>query len=317
MITLRQIQFALAVARHKHFKRAADECSISQSALSLGIAEMEKNLGVIIFERNNKQVVITPIGEELLTRAQQIYLDAQQLVERAHAGQGELCFGMHMGFIPTIAPYLLPSALPLLRAEYPKFQLNIHEDTTQRLLDLVHSGKIDGAVIALPFDTSGLHVFTFGEERFYVLLRDDHPLSQKSKITVNELQDLPLLMLSEGHCLKDHIMAICQFHRELGRDTFRQASLNTLVQMTINDMGVTLVPEIALPSLRAQRGIKALPLDKGGVHRQLALVTRPNYPRLDELSLLMELFQRATLRLKEQAQDAPAETRPAEVSNAR
>lgn len=108
MITLRQIQFALAVSRHRHFKRAAEECNISQSALSLGIAEMEKNLGVIIFERNNKQVVVTPIGEELLERAQKIYLDAQQLVERAHAGHKNLGYGMSVGFIPTIAPFSCP-----------------------------------------------------------------------------------------------------------------------------------------------------------------------------------------------------------------
>ena len=139
MITLRQIQFALAVARHKHFKRAAEECNISQSALSLGIAEMEKNLGVIVFERNNKQVVITPIGEELLRRAQQIYLDAQQLVEHAHAGQETLHFPMAVGFIPTIAPYLLPRALPVIRHAYPDFELNIREDVSERLVSAFHN----------------------------------------------------------------------------------------------------------------------------------------------------------------------------------
>lgn len=313
MITLRQIQFALAVARHKHFKKAADECSISQSALSLGISEMEKNLGVIIFERNNKQVIITPIGEELLQRAQNLYLEALQLMERAQAGQGELNYSMALGFIPTIAPYLLPTALPLIRQAYPHFLLNVHEDISEKLIAMVGNGQLDGAIIALPYDTTGLQVLPFGEERFYTLLRDDNPMSSHPLIHVSELQEMPLLMLSEGHCMKDHIMEICQFHAELGKDCFRNATLNTLIQMTANDMGVTLVPEIALASLNHYSHLKALPLDRDGVHRQLALVTRQNYPRLTEIGLLVNLFRQATDELKAQAARCLG-NRPAKVA---
>jgi transcriptional regulator oxyR len=294
MITLRQIQFALAVARHKHFKRAAEECNISQSALSLGIAEMEKNLGVIVFERNNKQVVITPIGEELLRRAQKIYLDAQQLVEQAHASHETLYFPMAIGFIPTIAPFLLPQALPVIHKAYPKFELNIREDVSERLVSAVHNGMLDAALIALPYDTPGLNTFEIGSERFYVVLHRNHPLSEQAKITAKQLRsDNTLILLGDGHCLKDHIVEICKFRNEISPHSFREASLNTLVQMVVNDMGLTLVPEMALPSLRPLPDIRTIPLDVPAPHRRLALVTRPNYPRTVELEALMGLFRDA------------------------
>ena len=291
MITLRQIQFALAVARHRHFKRAAEECNISQSALSLGIAEMEKNLGVTIFERNNKQVIITPIGEELLARAQQIYLDTQQLVERAHAGQGQLGFGMRIGFIPTIAPFLLPVALPLIHKQYPKFKINIHEDVSARLVESVSNSRLDAAVIALPYDTLGLEVHEFGAERFMVIMHKDDHLARENRITPTRLKKTNLMLLGEGHCLSDQIAEVCHFHRYLDEEHFKEASLNTLIYMTANNMGVTLVPEMALPFLSRFEELHIAPLETPGPHRRLAMVTRPNYPRLDELMLLMALFK--------------------------
>lgn len=298
MITLRQIQFALAVSRHKHFKRAAEECNVSQSALSLGIAEMEKHLGVVIFERNNKQVVVTPIGQELLTRAQKIFLDAQQLVERAHAGNGELNYGMSIGFIPTIAPYLLPATLPLLREYHPNFDMNIHEDVSERLVSMVSNGLLDAAVLALPFDVEGLNVLEISHEIFYALVHENHKLSQFSKVTPKQLKDLPLL-LSEGHCLRNHIVEVCELENDNSHhESFRHASLNTLVHMAVNNMGITLIPEMALPSIANYPSLKAIKLDKPGPHRRLVLVTRPNYPRENELKRLIQLFQNALNTLK-------------------
>ncbi|SUO93993.1 hydrogen peroxide-inducible genes activator [Suttonella ornithocola] len=293
MITLRQIQFALAVARHRHFKRAAEECNISQSALSLGIAELEKNLGVAIFERNNKQVVITPIGAELLERAQKVYLDAQQLVERAHAGQNDLGFAMSIGFIPTIAPFLLPLALPIIREKYPDFEMNVSEDTSERLLNAVQTGRIDAAVLALPFETPGLNVFEFGQENFYVLVHKDDKLANKKLITSNDLKNAHLLLLGEGHCLRDHVMEVCKLQYEMGKDMFKDASLNTLIQLTANNMGVTLIPEMALPQMKHLPNLKAIPLDAKGPHRRLAVATRPNYPREKDLKTLIQLFSQS------------------------
>ncbi|MDE0843348.1 MAG: LysR family transcriptional regulator, partial [Psychrobacter pacificensis] len=137
MITLRQLEFALAVAKHRHFKRAAEDCNISQSALSLGIAELEKQLDTQIFERNNKQVLITPIGQEILTRAQRVFSEVSDLTTRAHSHQTPLAYPMTVGIIPTIAPYLLPKVLPALRAQYPEFRMTIVEQQTERLLEQV------------------------------------------------------------------------------------------------------------------------------------------------------------------------------------
>lgn len=301
MITLRQIQFALAVARHHHFKRAAEECNISQSALSLGIAEMEKILGVVIFERNNKQVVVTPLGEELLERAQKIYLDAQQLEQRARAGQGMLSFSMKLGFIPTIAPFLLPEALPLIRQKQPDFELDITEDQSSRLINAVQSGELDAAVLALPYDVGSLETMEFGDERFFVIFHKDHPLAAHKKITTNDLLDTHLLLLPEGHCLRDHILDVCKMHNLISTSNFQNASLNTVIELVANNMGVTLVPEIALPQMSRYKNVRIRPLDVPGPHRRLALITRNNYPRQQDLIILKDLFTHAVNTLKENA----------------
>ncbi|EHM56078.1 hydrogen peroxide-inducible protein activator domain protein [Cardiobacterium valvarum F0432] len=151
---------------------------------------------------------------------------------------------------------------------------------------------LDAALIALPYDTPGLNTFEIGSERFYVVLHCNHPLSKQAKITAKQLRgDNTLLLLGDGHCLKDHIVEICKFRNEISPHSFREASLNTLVQMVVNDMGLTLVPEMALPSLRPLPDIHTVPLDVPAPHRRLALVTRPNYPRTVELEALMGLFR--------------------------
>lgn len=300
MITLRQIQFALAVARHQHFKRAAEECNISQSALSLGIAEMEKNLGVAIFERNNKQVVITPIGKELLDRAQKIYLDAQQLMERAHAGQNDMGFGMHIGFIPTIAPFLLPVVLPLIHKSYPNFSLNINEETSDRLINAVQTGRLDAAVLALPYDIASLEEKTFAEEDFFAIMHKSHILSKEEKVTPHQLKNTQLLLLGEGHCMRDQALEVCKMNKDLGKTQFKDASLNTLIQLTVNNMGITLVPEIALPQMYQYDNLHICRLSTPGPHRKLAVVTRPNYPRHQDLEILLDIFSQAVAQLRKQ-----------------
>ena len=194
MITLRQLEFALAVAKHKHFKRAAEECSISQSALSLGIAELEKQLDTQIFERNNKQVLITPIGEQLLQRAQTIFSEIQDLITMAHSHQTPLAYPMTIGIIPTIAPYLLPKVLPALTDKYPTFEMTVVEKQTERLLDLVRYGHIDTAIIALPYVVEGLHVFEFWAEDFFAVFPKGSDLARLDHITSSQLSKTNLLL---------------------------------------------------------------------------------------------------------------------------
>lgn len=289
MITLRQLEFALAVAKHKHFKRAAEECSISQSALSLGIAELEKQLDTQIFERNNKQVLITPIGEQLLQRAQTIFSEIQDLITMAHSHQTPLAYPMTIGIIPTIAPYLLPKVLPALTDKYPTFEMTVVEKQTERLLDLVRYGHIDTAIIALPYVVEGLHVFEFWAEDFFAVFPKGSDLARLDHITSSQLSKTNLLLLGEGHCLTDQVLSICSMSKEQIKSGFSDASLNTIIQMALAGMGTTLVPEIAIDQI-AGDSVMVVPLSEKGPHRKLAFVTRLNYARVNDVKILSEIF---------------------------
>ena len=289
MITLRQLEFALAVAKHKHFKRAAEECSISQSALSLGIAELEKQLDTQIFERNNKQVLITPIGEQLLQRAQTIFSEIQDLITMAHSHQTPLAYPMTIGIIPTIAPYLLPKVLPALTDKYPTFEMTVVEKQTERLLDLVRYGHIDTAIIALPYVVEGLHVFEFWAEDFFAVFPKGSDLARLDHITSSQLSKTNLLLLGEGHCLTDQVLSICSMSKEQIKSGFSDASFNTIIQMALAGMGTTLVPEIAIDQI-AGDNVMVVPLAEKGPHRKLAFVTRLNYARVNDVKILSEIF---------------------------
>lgn len=294
MITLRQLEFALAVAKHRHFKRAAEECNISQSALSLGIAELEKQLDTQVFERNNKQVLITPIGEDILARAQRVFSEVNDLTTRAHSHQTPLAYPMDIGIIPTIAPYLLPKVLPTLKNKHPEFKINVVEQQTERLLEQVRFGHIDTAIIALPYDVEGLHTFEFWEEDFFAVFAKDDANAKLDKIGADKLAKTNLMLLGDGHCLTDQALSICHFNRDDMKSSFAEASLNTLIQMAMANMGTTLVPQIALQQLNQQNSqVAFVPLDEQGPHRRLAFVTRLNYARVDEVSLLGQIFAEA------------------------
>lgn len=302
MITLRQLEFALAVAKHRHFKRAAEECNISQSALSLGIAELEKQLDTQIFERNNKQVLITPIGEDILERAQRVFSEINDLTTRAHSHQTPLAYPMTVGIIPTIAPYLLPKVLPVLKQQYPNFRMTIVENQTERLLEQVRYGHIDTAIIALPYPVEGLHSFEFWSEDFFAVFPSDDPHANLSTINADELATANLMLLGEGHCLTDQALSVCHFDKAAMKSNFSDASLNTLIQMALANMGTTLVPEMALSQLQLQnQNIRAIPLAEAGPHRRIAFVTRLNYARVDDINLLGKTFKLALEADRDQA----------------
>lgn len=294
MITLRQLEFALAVAKYKHFKRAAEECNISQSALSLGIAELEKQLDTQIFERNNKQVLITPIGEEILERAKRIFSEVNDLVTRAQTHQTPLAYPMTIGIIPTIAPFLLPKVLPALRQAFPAFQLSVVEEQTERLIEKVRYGVIDTAIIALPYPTDGLLTFEFWAEEFLAVFAKDDPHASLAKINAEALANSNLMLLGEGHCLTDHALSVCHLDKQKVKNSFSEASLHTLIQMALSGMGTTLVPQMASEQIRQQTpDVALIPLDEAAPHRRLAFITRLNYARVDDVNLLGNLFAKA------------------------
>jgi len=292
MITIKQLSYALAVDKTRHFKRAAELCSVSQSALSTAISELESQLKTQIFERNNKKVLVTPVGATILDRARTINLAVDELYQLCRSQNTPLGYPMSLGVIPTIGPYLLPKVLPEVRKQYPDFQLTIIEEQSSVLVEKVRSGEIDTAILALPYAIDGLHAFTFWEEDFFVVTHRTDKLASLGEITSKQLQTVPLLLLKEGHCLKDHALAACKFKPVEMKHSLSGTSLNTLVQMVAGHMGTTLVPEMALNQLIDDNAeIKAIHLNEPGPHRQIAFITRLNYAGTANIEILMELFR--------------------------
>jgi len=291
MLTFKQLTYALEVKKTRHFKRAAAQCGVSQSALSTAISELEKQLGVQIFERDNKKVLITPIGEQILAKARNIKLEIDDLHLLSKDQALPLHHPMTIGLIPTIGPYLLPKVLPKVRSQYPDFQLSIVEEQSHVLVEMVRSGEIDTAILALPYAHSGLHAFSFWEEDFYVIAHNADVPGGQEGITSKELDTKRLLLLKDGHCLKDHALSACRLPSTDMDHSLAGTSLHTLVQMVAGHMGTTLVPQMALDQmLHESSELRALKLEEPGPHRTLAFITRPNYVGLGNIELLMKLF---------------------------
>jgi len=292
MISLKQLHYALAVEKTMHFKQAAELCSVSQSALSTAINELEKQLDVQIFERDNKKVLVTPMGKQLLEKAKRIKVEVDDLYQLAHAQKSPLSYPMTIGVIPTIGPYLLPKVLPALRKEYPDFKLRIIEEQSSVLTSLVRSGEIDTAILALPYPMDGLLAFEFWKEDFFWVAHKDEDHAMQQEITSRELEQSKLLLLKDGHCLKDHALAACKLSSPESDQSFGSTSLHTLVQMVAGKMGTTLVPQMALDQLVSDTSeLKAVHLNEPGPHRRIALIIRPNYAGLNNIELLMALFR--------------------------
>lgn len=292
MISLKQITYILAVAKTLHFKRAAELCSISQSALSTAISEMEKQLGFQVFERDNKKVLITPIGAQCLEKAHNIKIQMDDLYLLGQGLKSPLSYPMSLGIIPTIGPYLLPRVLPDVRHQYPNFQLSIIEDQSHVLVNMVRSGELDTAILALPFDIDGLLAFEFWQEDFYWITHCDGQLALQKEITSAELKQSHLMLLNDGHCLKEHALAACKLPSSDTDTSLASTSLNMLIQMVAGRMGTTLVPAMAVDQLLSGNSeLKAAHLNEPGPHRKIAFITRPNYPGVKNIELLMQMFR--------------------------
>lgn len=291
MISLKQIHYALAVEKTLHFKKAAEACSVSQSALSTALSELEKQLDIQIFERDNKKVLITPTGKLFLKGARNIKLEVDGLYQLTQNQKSPLSHPMTIGVIPTIGPYLLPKVLPALREQYPDFKLTIIEDQSHVLVDLIRKGEIDTAILALPYAHDGLLAFEFFQEDFYWLTRKDSEQSHLKEIASSEIDQSQLMLLKDGHCLKDHALAACKLSNNEQSESLGATSLNTLIQMVAGRMGSTLVPEMALTQINNQSDeLSAVHLNEPGPHRRIAFLSRPNYIGVKNIECLMELF---------------------------
>lgn len=292
MISLKQLNYALAVAKSLHFKKAAEACNVSQSALSTAIAEMEKQLGFMVFERNNKQVLVTDQGQIFIDKAQSIKLELDELHQLAVTHDEPLATPMKIGVIPTIGPYLLPKVLPEVRKQFPNFKLQLVEEQSHVLVDMVRKGDLDTAILALPFPLDGLMAFEFWQEDFYWISHKEDCPTIINEITSDELELEKLMLLKDGHCLKDHALAACQLRDNNTEQEFASTSLHTLIQMVAGKLGTTLVPEMALQQLITSASeLKAVHLNEPGPHRTLAFIIRPNYVRTNDIETLMAMFK--------------------------
>ncbi|MEI8393111.1 MAG: hydrogen peroxide-inducible genes activator [Rhodospirillaceae bacterium] len=287
--SLRQIGYLLALARHRHFGRAAESCFVTQSTLSAGLQELEAVLGAALVERTKRRVHLTPLGKVIAARGQELLRVAEEMAELARGAAEPLTGLRQLGVIPTIAPFLLPRVLPELRSAFPGLRLYLSEDLSARLLDRLDSGDLDAVVLALPYPGDGLEVMELGSDPFLVVCPPDHPLAAFAEIEPGRLPADELILLQDGHCLTEHALAACRLPAPRpGRagTGMQGTSLHTVVQMVAGGLGITLLPRLAIGAgiLRGTTLI-ARPL-AGGVPRTLALVWRRSSPAAEELTVL-------------------------------
>jgi len=252
-MTLTELKYIVAVAREKHFGRAAEACFVSQPTLSVGIKNLEEELQVKLFERSANEVTVTPLGEEIVRQAQNVLDQAASIKEMAKRGKDPLSGPLRLGVIYTIAPYLLPELVRHSIDKSPQMPLMLQENFTVKLLEMLRTGEIDCAIMAEPFPDAGLAIAPLYDEPFMAALPSAHPLAQRDAISATELKAETMLLLGNGHCFRDHVLEVCpEFARfssnaEGIRKSFEGSSLETIKHMVAAGMGVTLVPRLSVP----------------------------------------------------------------------
>jgi LysR family hydrogen peroxide-inducible transcriptional activator len=287
----RQLEYVVAVADHGSFRKAAASLQVTQPALSALIAQLERDLGAQIFERDRRRVLVTPAGAELIARARRVLDELDQIVDGAGAHREPLTGTVRLGVIPTVAPYLLPSAVAAVRARHPRLRLVLREDQTARVLADLDAGRLDACVIATPVP-GDLAVVDLYREEFLLAARTDHPLLGKKKLDEHDLEGETTLLLEDGHCLRDQALAVC---RAAGAPEaeLRATSLATLVPMVAGGLGITLLPEMAAAALVVKKGGVGLARLAEHPGRTIGLAWRMSSARGRELGLLAERLRDA------------------------
>ena len=279
--TLRQLQFIIALAEHGSFSRAAEAVFVTQPTLSAAIKELEAILGTVLVERGARGAVLTPAGDVVLERAQRVMTEAEDLVVAAQAAGEPLSGPFRLGVIPTIAPFLLPRVLPALRSSFPDLELFLREDLTDRLFEALRERRIDAALIALPYDAAMIETHAVWSDEFLFAAPPDHPLAHKAKLSPDDLTDEPLLLLEDGHCLRDHALSACSTGS--ARSDFAATSLHTLVHMVKSGLGATLLPRMAVDAGLVDRmGLEVRAFDPPVAGREIGVAWRKGSARADE-----------------------------------
>jgi len=296
LTSLKQLRYLVALSEQLNFTRAAESCFVTQSTLSAGLKELEDVLGTRLVERDRKTVLMTPIGIEVAKRARAILAATQDLVEIAAESGAPMTGLLRLGVIPTIAPFLLPPCLQLLRERYPELHLALREDLTTNLLSRLEDGQLDLALIALPYETGNLMVEPLFDDDLWIVGRKNDPQVKARAVHITPSLTDRLLLLEEGHCLRDHALYACGASTRRPPEGVEATSLLTLVQMIESGLGVGLVPEIAVRSgLTESPTLVARPMAKPSPKRTIALVARRSTTRLADLKALAEVVQRVSI----------------------
>jgi LysR family hydrogen peroxide-inducible transcriptional activator len=292
--TLKQLQYLVALKDHGHFGRAADACFVTQSTLSAGLRELESLIGITLVERTRRVVRFTPLGLRIAEKAQRVLREAEELGDLARAAGKPLSGDLRMGVIPTIAPFLLPRILPKLRTAWPDLKLYLREETTGAACDSLHRGHLDCVLLALPYHCGDIESVDLFLDRLFVAFPEGEMESPARGIVADDIDESRLLLLEDGHCLKDHALAACNRPELRAEAAMLGTSLHTLVQMVDNGLGVTLLPKMALDAgILENTHVVAKPLDADHPARRIALAWRRGSPREKEFNLLADALREA------------------------
>lgn len=297
-MTLTELRYIVAVARERHFGKAAEACFVSQPTLSIAIKKLEDELDVKLFERGGTEVSVTPIGLEIVAQAQRVIEQASAIKEIARSGKDPLAGPLKLGVIYTVGPYLLPALVRQIIERVPQMPLVLQENFTVKLLDMLRTGELDAAIMAEPFPDHGLQILPLYDEPFMVAVPRDHPLAARSHVTSTELKNETMLLLGTGHCFRDHVLEVCPEFARFSpgadgiRKTFEGSSLETIKHMVASGMGVTVVPALSVPH-EAQNNalVRYVPFDtRTGDHpvRRVVLAWRKSFTRLQAMHALRD-----------------------------
>lgn len=304
-MNLRDLRYFVALADHRHFGRAAAACHVSQPTLSTQVRKLEEELGVALVERAPRKVMLTPIGRELLNHARRVVDEAELMKQTARRQQDPESGTLRLGLFPTLGPYLLPHVVPVLRQRFPQLELRLVEEKSGEIIERLKDGRLDAGLLALPLQDDQLHAEPLFEEPFLLAVPRNHPLAARGKLSLDALAKSELLLLEEGHCLRDQALDVCRLSGAGETTGFRATSLETLRQMVAAGAGVTLLPALSVTAPVAQpEGLQLLAFEPDGISpsRRIAMVWRRSAPQEGFLrSVAEQIRQRAQAVLAQPA----------------
>jgi LysR family transcriptional regulator, hydrogen peroxide-inducible genes activator len=291
--SIKQLKYIVAVAEHRHFGNAAAACYVTQSTLSAGIQDVEEVLKVRVFERTKKQVLITEKGREIVLHAKRVLQEINDLIDITSSTPKPLSGKITLGVIPTVGPFLLPTVLNKLRKSFPELKVFLRESQTAALLEDLTTGRIDAALLALPYPINDMKKVELFDDSFHLACPSNHPLANQELLKVQHLATQPLLLLEEGHCLRQHALSACKLKGANYGVPYQCTSLSTLIQMVANGIGVTLVPEMGVKSgLLANTGLISRSFNDKSVKRTIGIVWRPSSSKQKDLELLAKYVKK-------------------------